>query len=876
MWATRSVDDTQKNPSRTIFGLAIRLVICEVGSLLDDSAILLLQDNSIVRYSYPSIFPTVIVPSANTFINQPRGIVVDKQGIIYVSNSGASTVVRIYPNGTMAIWIFTSQGVLNQPGPMAFDSTWSNLYIANRAGGNLIKVVMATNVISNPLAFGTYISVPQSLSYGWNPSTDQYLYVAPGFGGYSNYEVRFGQLPSTFTYQYWGTTYWCAGVLTDRLNGPNTEYCAGANTVAGVSSSQIVQTTAQGVGGTVWATYGCNPTQTVWDPFGNMWMVGSQGICHVLSGLNVTCNPPVGTALAFNRNATCTVVPFWIYPGATVVYNVLRAGTGGGQVTVGSMTFKDFTPQTFTYTSMSPVGSADLTFNPVATLQYFNYVPPPLFSFPTSADQIIVRCIQYGNGTIYWLQNITCYLAPTATPINGLVTVTPTFWTSTQGGTFQTLGGTTQWNFFSTIPQNFTLTAPAAGSGDMVLSYAISGPDQLQYALMPGNSFTLAPPVQITMTCNPGPYLSNTRVTTCTLTPNAAPQFKQLTVLLTKSGVSGALNVSTAGFGTGVFNVPSLFFTTAAPQNFTFQANAYGPITLYATPAGIDGGQYLAPIPVQLQVTNCTVTVTCDPVNGSSLRYNQNSTCIVFPNCVPPTGSFTVLISLTGAGVAFPPSMTFFANVSQTFVYTAPMQAANPVISFPMTGLDSGAFVQAAPFQWTVGQSLYTGRAASLFGVCIYMRLSLIFVLCTCCCLDVWSTWVSQTVPGPVPQCIGFDPSVNSGPGIGQTLMYVGYSVSQSGQECPRACVALQLCCLQQCSSDHLHHANCIALCVAFLWAGQFHPAILLSEHLASSCDLLSAGSDFRHSGSERHHRRFVGTSVHCQRWSQHHLAHYA
>jgi hypothetical protein len=255
----------------------------------------------------------------------------------------------------------------------------------------------------------------------------------------------------------------------------------------------------------------------------------------------------------------------------------------------------------------------------------------------------------------------------------------------------------TQFDFFNTVPQNFTLSAPGAGGGNMSLSYAVIGVDQLQYAaVIQTNNFTLAAPTQMTMRCNPGPYLSNTRITTCTVTPGSVPQYKQLTVLLTKFGV-----------GTGIFSVPQLFFSTALSQNFTFQANSPGPITIVATPSNIDGSQFLPPPPITLQLTNCTVLVTCDPVSSpsglsSSLRFNQNSTCSVLPNCPPPTGSFTVLISLTGAGVVFPTSLTFFTNVSQTFVYTAPLVTAFPVISFPMAGLDSGAYVQAGMVQWNV------------------------------------------------------------------------------------------------------------------------------------------------------------------------------
>ena len=625
--------------------------------------------------------------TASFLINQPRGIVVDKKGIVYVSNVGLNTIARIFPNGTVATWIFNT-GVLNQPGPMAFDNQWANLYIANRAGQSIVRVVMATGVATTFFTHASYIFSPTSLSIGW---TDQNIYIAPSTG---LNEIRFGPLPAT-TAGTWGVAYACTGLLADRLNQATIQYCSGASTTATSIGSQIIQTGTANTNNVIWGTYGCNPTQTVWDPFGNMWMVGMQGICNVLSGLNVTCNPPIGTSLAFGRNATCTVVPFWIYPGATVIYTVVRAGLGGGTVSLGSMTFTSMVPQTFRFQSFSPPGSADITFNLVATGQFQNYIPPPLFSFITSSEQLIIRCFPYGNGTIFWNQNISCVVAPTAAPINGLVTLVPTFFTNTDGGRFITQNGVTQWDFTSTLAQNFTLSAPPSGGGNMSVSYIVTGLDQLQYAVfVPSNNFTLRSPTQMAMRCGPGPYLSNTRITTCTVTPGSVPQYNKLTVLLSKSGV-----------GTGIFNVPSLFFMNALPQNFTFQANSFGPISLYATPSNVDGSQYWAPPPVELQITNCSVKVTCDPVNGSSLRFNQNSTCIVYPNCVPPTGSFTVVIALVGAGGVFPNSLTFFTNVSQTFVYMAPIVNAFPSITFPMTGLDSGAFVQAGMLQWTVQQS---------------------------------------------------------------------------------------------------------------------------------------------------------------------------
>ena len=80
-----------------------------------------------MRYFYPSTIPQVVISAAQSGpsgILEPRGIAVDKQGAVYVSNAGRNTISRILFNGTSGwnatTWAINVNGWLNQPGPITF------------------------------------------------------------------------------------------------------------------------------------------------------------------------------------------------------------------------------------------------------------------------------------------------------------------------------------------------------------------------------------------------------------------------------------------------------------------------------------------------------------------------------------------------------------------------------------------------------------------------------------------------------------------------------------------------------------------------------------------------------------------------------------
>jgi DNA-binding beta-propeller fold protein YncE len=88
------------------------------------------QDNSIMRYFFPSNIPQVIISSVQATtsgIQDPRGIVVDLLGRVYIANAGRNTISRLtFNNGTVG-WNATTLYInvnnqFSQPGPMVFGS----------------------------------------------------------------------------------------------------------------------------------------------------------------------------------------------------------------------------------------------------------------------------------------------------------------------------------------------------------------------------------------------------------------------------------------------------------------------------------------------------------------------------------------------------------------------------------------------------------------------------------------------------------------------------------------------------------------------------------------------------------------------------------
>ena len=77
-------------------------------------------------------------------LNQPRDIVFDASGNMYVSNGGNNTISQITPGGSVTTFLDNSQGLLNYPYTLAFDSS-GNLYIANAIGNTVVEIPMPTD-----------------------------------------------------------------------------------------------------------------------------------------------------------------------------------------------------------------------------------------------------------------------------------------------------------------------------------------------------------------------------------------------------------------------------------------------------------------------------------------------------------------------------------------------------------------------------------------------------------------------------------------------------------------------------------------------------------------------------------------------------------
>jgi sugar lactone lactonase YvrE len=95
-------------------------------------------DNSIIRYDWVLAGAPGVTIVSNTVgpvmgINNPRGMVTDTQGRLYVSNAGGNSILRLNITNTLLVSasVFYSGALLNNPGPLAIDNL-GNIYVASR------------------------------------------------------------------------------------------------------------------------------------------------------------------------------------------------------------------------------------------------------------------------------------------------------------------------------------------------------------------------------------------------------------------------------------------------------------------------------------------------------------------------------------------------------------------------------------------------------------------------------------------------------------------------------------------------------------------------------------------------------------------------
>jgi sugar lactone lactonase YvrE len=87
---------------------------------------------------------TTTVPT--TGLNQPRGMVFDGGGNLYIADSGNNRIVELAPNGTQTVLPMGTY-TLSDPSALAMDATYQNLWIVDQNNGRVLDYNLANQAI---------------------------------------------------------------------------------------------------------------------------------------------------------------------------------------------------------------------------------------------------------------------------------------------------------------------------------------------------------------------------------------------------------------------------------------------------------------------------------------------------------------------------------------------------------------------------------------------------------------------------------------------------------------------------------------------------------------------------------------------------------
>jgi sugar lactone lactonase YvrE len=119
----------------------------------------------------------VVIDISGVQLSSPSAIVFDGSGNLYVANSINNTICILTILGTSATSVLytTTGSPILTPAGLAFDDTYSNLYISNAGRSNILKVSLSTNVASIHNLHGVSISSPSGI---YMNSSTGILYVS--------------------------------------------------------------------------------------------------------------------------------------------------------------------------------------------------------------------------------------------------------------------------------------------------------------------------------------------------------------------------------------------------------------------------------------------------------------------------------------------------------------------------------------------------------------------------------------------------------------------------------------------------------------------------------------------------------------------------
>ena len=111
-------------------------------------------------------------------LSSPSAIVFDGTGKLYVANSVSNTIcILTFTTATAAtstLFVFTGSP-MSSPAGLDFDSTYTNLYVSNAGGNNILKIPVSTPVASIYNLYGVSITSPSGILFD---DTSSILYVS--------------------------------------------------------------------------------------------------------------------------------------------------------------------------------------------------------------------------------------------------------------------------------------------------------------------------------------------------------------------------------------------------------------------------------------------------------------------------------------------------------------------------------------------------------------------------------------------------------------------------------------------------------------------------------------------------------------------------
>ena len=162
-YPTLPTDPSLNNPTSIAFDSADNLYVVNSSS------------NTLIRITPAA--SGVVIDISGAQLSSPSAIVFDGSGNLYVANSINNTICILTILGTSATSVLytTTGSPILTPAGLAFDDTYSNLYISNAGHSNILKVSLSTNVASIYNLHGVSISSPSGI---YMNSSTGILYVS--------------------------------------------------------------------------------------------------------------------------------------------------------------------------------------------------------------------------------------------------------------------------------------------------------------------------------------------------------------------------------------------------------------------------------------------------------------------------------------------------------------------------------------------------------------------------------------------------------------------------------------------------------------------------------------------------------------------------